>query len=105
MVGIAIRPASAASAHPQAPPITPGGASTSVWHLLQVTSRPVWGGNTRTEADRSCSQTGQWCDDPAHLLRDFDRGAERLAGAGYTEVARFKNRARRMEALESAVPA
>lgn len=42
--------------------------------------------------------------DPDHLLRDFDRGAERLAAAGYEEVARFKNRARRMEPLESAVP-
>ena len=35
--------------------------------------------------------------EPAHLLRDFDRGAERLHAAGYTELARFAGREVRME--------
>lgn len=42
---------------------------------------------------------------PAHLLRDFDRGAARLAEAGYREVARFRGRERWFEPLEQALSA
>jgi histidinol-phosphatase (PHP family) len=42
--------------------------------------------------------------DPAHLLRDFQRGAQRLREAGYEEVARFEQRTVRMEPIEAAVP-
>jgi histidinol-phosphatase (PHP family) len=41
---------------------------------------------------------------PEHLLRDFERGAARLAEAGYTHVARFANRTVRLEPLSQAVP-
>ena len=37
--------------------------------------------------------------DPADLLRDFDRGRERLREAGYAEVAWFAGRERRMRGL------
>ncbi len=37
---------------------------------------------------------------PDHLLRDFDRGLERLREAGYRELARFAGRRRTMEPLE-----
>ena len=40
-----------------------------------------------------------------HLLRDFDRAAERLHTAGYSHVARFENRMTRMEPLDEAVRA
>ena len=40
-----------------------------------------------------------------HLLRDFDRAAERLHAAGYSHVARFENRMTRMEPLDEAVRA
>jgi histidinol-phosphatase (PHP family) len=42
---------------------------------------------------------------PDHLLRDFDRGAARLAEAGYDRVARFAGREVRMEDLAGAAPA
>ncbi len=41
--------------------------------------------------------------DPAHLLRDFDRGAQRLIEAGYDQIARFENRNIRLEPIEDAV--
>jgi histidinol-phosphatase (PHP family) len=41
---------------------------------------------------------------PEHLLRDFDRAADRLAQAGYSEVARFINRESTFEPLEGAIP-
>lgn len=41
---------------------------------------------------------------PEHLLRDFDRAAQRLSDAGYTHVARFANREVRYEPLAEAVP-
>jgi histidinol-phosphatase (PHP family) len=37
-----------------------------------------------------------------HLGRDFDRGARRLAEAGYAELVRFDRRARRIEPLAAA---
>jgi len=40
---------------------------------------------------------------PDHLLRDFSAAADRLAQAGYTEVARFSEGGMRMESLEEAV--
>jgi len=40
---------------------------------------------------------------PDHLLRDFDRAAERLAAAGYTQIARFSQRQFRLEPLGEAV--
>jgi histidinol-phosphatase (PHP family) len=40
---------------------------------------------------------------PDHLLRDFDRGAARLAEAGYDQVARFTQRERTMVPLSSAL--
>lgn len=40
---------------------------------------------------------------PEHLLRDFDRAAERLAQAGYREVARFADRQVRLEPLRGAI--
>jgi histidinol-phosphatase (PHP family) len=39
---------------------------------------------------------------PEHLLRDFGKAAERLAAAGYDEVARFERRQIRMEPLSAA---
>ncbi len=36
---------------------------------------------------------------PDHLLRDFDRGAERLRAAGYDRIARFRERERRFVEL------
>lgn len=39
---------------------------------------------------------------PDHLLRDFDRAAERLAAAGYTTIARFEGRVARLEPLTEA---
>lgn len=39
-----------------------------------------------------------------HLLRDFDKAAERLRAAGYTEIARFANRQMRIEPLADAIP-
>ena len=42
---------------------------------------------------------------PEHLLRAFDRAAERLTEAGYTQVARFHSRELRMEPLNEAVHA
>jgi histidinol-phosphatase (PHP family) len=41
---------------------------------------------------------------PEHLLRDFDRAAQRLSEAGYTHVARFSQREVRFEPLAEAVP-
>jgi len=41
---------------------------------------------------------------PEHLLRDFERAAERLSKAGYSQVARFCGREKRFEALDDAVP-
>ena len=38
---------------------------------------------------------------PEHLLRDFDRAAQRLADAGYQHIARFAERRVRMEPLGS----
>lgn len=40
---------------------------------------------------------------PEHLLRDFRKAADRLAAAGYGEVARFAGRQARMEPLDEAV--
>ncbi len=41
---------------------------------------------------------------PEHLLREFDRAAERLATAGFTKVARFNQREMREEPLAEAAP-
>ena len=41
---------------------------------------------------------------PEHLLRDFDRAAQRLSEAGYTHVARFRRREVRFEPIADAVP-
>ncbi len=38
-----------------------------------------------------------------HLLRDFDRAAQRLTAAGYTEIARFAERTMRMESMDVAL--
>lgn len=40
-----------------------------------------------------------------HLLRDFDRAAQRLRAAGYIEIARFAGRDMRMEPIDQCVPA
>jgi histidinol-phosphatase (PHP family) len=40
---------------------------------------------------------------PDHLLRDFDRAAERLANAGYTHIARFAQRQTRFDPIGDAV--
>jgi histidinol-phosphatase (PHP family) len=40
---------------------------------------------------------------PEHLLRDFDRAAERLQMAGYSQIARFEGRHTRLEPLSEAV--
>jgi len=40
---------------------------------------------------------------PAHLLRAFDRAAERLAEAGYSEIARFRGREISMDPIAEAV--
>jgi histidinol-phosphatase (PHP family) len=37
--------------------------------------------------------------DPAHLVRDFDRGAERLRAAGFTQIARLAGRERHLVPL------
>jgi histidinol-phosphatase (PHP family) len=42
---------------------------------------------------------------PEHLVRDFERGAARIADAGYREIARFRERRRWMEPLEQALHA
>jgi histidinol-phosphatase (PHP family) len=42
---------------------------------------------------------------PEHLLRDFDKAAQRVSDAGYTHVARFAQREVRFEPLAEAVPA
>ena len=41
--------------------------------------------------------------DPAHLLRAFDRAAERLTEAGYDEIARFRGREMSLEPIAEAV--
>lgn len=41
--------------------------------------------------------------DPAHLLRAFDRAADRLGEAGYTEIARFRGREMTMDPIAEAV--
>jgi histidinol-phosphatase (PHP family) len=41
---------------------------------------------------------------PEHLLRDFQRGVERLRAAGYAEVARFAGRRRSFSPLAAAAP-
>jgi histidinol-phosphatase (PHP family) len=41
---------------------------------------------------------------PEHLLRDFDRAANRFAEAGYTHLTRFAQRAWRLEPLTECVP-
>lgn len=41
---------------------------------------------------------------PADLLRDFDRGAERLREAGYDRMVRFAGRVRRTERLDQSAP-
>jgi histidinol-phosphatase (PHP family) len=38
-----------------------------------------------------------------HLLRDFDKAAARLSDAGYTHIARFAQRQKRMESLHDAL--
>jgi len=38
-----------------------------------------------------------------HLVRDFDRGAERLVEAGYNRVARFRERSRRFDSIDAAI--
>ena len=40
---------------------------------------------------------------PEHLLRDFDKAAQRLAVAGYTQIARFANRETRFEPLADCI--
>ena len=39
--------------------------------------------------------------DPSHLVRDFDRAARELAGAGYDKLARFAGREVRLEGFQS----
>jgi histidinol-phosphatase (PHP family) len=76
--------------------------NTAGWH------KPCQDGYPTLQILRDCHRRGipvtlsADAHQPDHLIRDFDLGAERLASAGYTQVARFAQRKRRMEPLDSA---
>jgi histidinol-phosphatase (PHP family) len=79
--------------------------NTSGWH------RPGRDGYPTLEILRACraraipATISADAHDPAHLLRDFPRAAERLAEAGYTEIARFAKRRRTFDTIAPFLPA
>lgn len=79
--------------------------NTSGWHKPCADAYPsleilrqCWGRGIAVTLSADAHQ-------PDHLLRDFERGAERLAAAGYDAIARFAQRQIRLEPLHEAVPA
>jgi histidinol-phosphatase (PHP family) len=78
--------------------------NTAGWH------RPCGSAYPTLDILRRCHRRGipvtlsSDAHEPDHLVRDFERGAARLAEAGYTQVARFAGRRRSFDEMGDAVP-